>query len=224
MRRYVFAMILGLAGASVLIGLGVWQVQRLAWKEGILARIEARISDDPVALPSAPDVTTDQYLPVVVDGTLSGEELRVLASLKQVGAGYRVIAVLETEDRRRIMVDRGFLPEEAGASAPAVGPVTVRGNLHWPDETDSYTPPPDPKTGLWFARDVDAMATALQAEPVLVVTWSANPADPAMIALPVDTTKIPNDHLTYAITWFSLAAVWLGMTGYLVWRIRRRTA
>jgi surfeit locus 1 family protein len=223
MRRYVFAILLGLSGAAVLIGLGVWQVQRLAWKEGILAEIEARISADPVALPAAPEKARDQYLPVVVDGRFTGQELRVLASLKQVGAGYRLIGAFETADGRRIMVDKGLLPIEE-TEAQLTGPARIRGNLHWPDEVDSYTPAPDATTGLWFARDVPAMAAALKTEPVMVVTWAADPADPALVAIPVDTTHIPNDHLTYAITWFSLAVVWLGMTLYLVWRIRRRTA
>lgn len=223
MKRYVFAILLGLSGLVILIGLGVWQVQRLAWKEGILAEIEAKISADPVALPAVPVAARDQYLPVVVTGQFDGEQLRVLASLKQVGPGYRLVAAFQTTDGRRIMVDRGFQPLEETAGK-ATGPATIRGNLHWPDEVDSYTPSQPDKGGLWFARDVPAMASALKTEPVFVVTWTTDPADPALIAIPVDTTHIPNDHLTYAITWFSLAVVWLGMTLYLVWRIRRRTA
>lgn len=223
MRRYVFAILLGLSGATVLISLGIWQMQRLAWKEAILAEIESRISADPVALPAAPDVARDQYLPVLIEGRFTGEDLRVLASLKQVGAGYRLIGAFQTQDGRRILVDKGLLPIEE-IEAATTGPARIRGNLHWPDEVDSYTPAPDAATGLWFARDVPAMAAALQTEPVMVVTWAAEPADPALVAIPVDTTHIPNDHLTYAITWFSLAVVWLGMTLYLLWRIRRRTA
>jgi surfeit locus 1 family protein len=59
---------------------------------------------------------------------------------------------------------------------------------------------------------------------VLIVARSADPADPAVTPLPLDTASIPNDHLQYAVTWFSLAAVWAGMTALFVWRIRRRTA
>ena len=224
MGRYVSALVLGLAGAGVLIALGVWQLQRLTWKEAILARIERTISADPVALPADPDAARDQYVPVAVSGSFTGQEIRVLASMKQIGAGYRLVAAFVTEDGRRIMVDRGLLPLEEAADAPAAGPARIQGNLHWPDETDSYTPAPDAKTGLWFARDVQGLAAALQTEPVLVVQRAADPTDPAVIAIPVDTANIPNDHLGYAITWFSLAVVWLGMTAYFLWRIRRRQA
>lgn len=224
-KRMIFPLLLGLIGAAILIGLGIWQLQRLAWKEGVLAEIEARIQADPVALPATPNKDADQYLPVEVQGSFTGEGLDVLVSRKQQGAGYRVIAVMETGGRR-VLIDRGFLPEEFRAEArpgPEAGLITVKGNLLWPDEVDSFTPPPDSKTGIWFARDLPAMAQALGAEPVLIVQWAATLEDATVDPMPVDTTSIPNDHLGYAIQWFGLSAVWLGMTAYLLWRIRRKT-
>jgi surfeit locus 1 family protein len=224
LRRMIFPLALGLVGGAVLVSLGLWQVQRLAWKEGVLAEITARIEAAPVALPLAPDAARDQYLPVELAGTFTGQGIDVLVSRKQSGAGYRVIAVLETEGRR-VLVDRGFLPEPLRASprpGPEVGQVALRGNLLWPDEVDSYTPAPDARTGIWFARDLPAMAEALGTEPVLVVQRAASLDDPAVEAMPVDTVGIPNDHLGYAVQWFGLAGVWVGMTAYLVWRIRRR--
>ncbi|MFN6977046.1 MAG: SURF1 family protein [Gemmobacter sp.] len=223
LRRLVFPLLLGLAGAGVLVALGLWQVQRLAWKEAILADITARIEAEPVALPAAPDAIADRYLPVAVTGRFAGRDIRVLVSRKGDGAGYRVVAAFEAADGRRILIDRGFLPEAAKAAPPADGPARVAGNLHWPDEVDGYTPPPDTRTGIWFARDLPAMAAALGTEPVLVVAKTVEPADPALDPMPLDTSGIPNDHLGYAVTWFGLAAVWLGMTAFLVWRIARRT-
>lgn len=222
-RRFLVALIFGLAGAAVLIGLGLWQMQRLAWKEAILAEITAKIGAEPVALPPAPVAEGEalRYLPVAVSGRFTGEALRILVSRKEVGPGVRVIAVLETPDGRRVLVDRGFLPLDRKDSVLSAREATVTGNLHWPDEVDGFTPKPDPKAGLWFARDVPAMAAALQAEPVLVVarTDTGDGIEP----MPADTSGIPNDHLGYAIQWFGLAAVWLGMTAYLLWRISRRT-
>ncbi len=224
-RRMILPLLFGLVGAAILLGLGVWQMQRLAWKEGILAQIEAKISADPAPLPADPGPDPDQYLPVTLTGTFTGEGLDVLVSRKEIGAGYRIIAVMETGGRR-VLVDRGFLLDEArDAPRPgaAAGLVTINGNLLWPVEVDSFTPPPDAKTGLWFARDLPAMAAALNTEAVLVVQWASTLDDPMVEAMPVDTTNIPNDHLGYAVQWFGLAAVWLGMTAYLLWRIRRRT-
>jgi surfeit locus 1 family protein len=220
-RRMILPLLFGLIGAAILIALGVWQVQRLAWKEGILAQIGARLNDAPVALPERPDPVADKYLPVTVKGQFTGEGIDVLASRKEIGAGFRIVAAFRTDAGRRILVDRGFVTEDQRAAARTTTAATVVGTLHWPEETDSYTPAPDVAGNMWFARDVPAMAAALGTEPVLVVARSAtgDGIDP----MPVDTSGIPNDHLQYAITWFSLAAVWLGMTLLLLWRIRRRT-
>lgn len=224
MRRYVFPVLLGLVGIAILLSLGVWQVRRLAWKEAMLAGIGARISAPPVPLDSlgTPDPGRDMYLPVAFEGRTTGQGLLVLSGRKKEGPGFEVIDSFETASGRRILLDRGFIPEAArDRPRPAVA-LSGTGNLLWPKEADSYTPPPDARTGLWFARDVATMAEALGTEPILVVLKTATGDLQGIAPMPVDTAGIPNDHLNYAITWFSLAAVWAGMTGFLLWRIRQR--
>ena len=226
MRRYIFPVLLGLGGIAILLSLGFWQLRRLEWKQAILAGIEAKIAAAPVALSALglPDPTRDRYVPVTASGRTTGEELLVLSGSKEMGAGYEIISAFETTEGRRILVDRGLVGEEAkGQPRPPVA-LTVTGNLAWPDESDSYTPPPDQSRNLWFARDVPAMATSLKTDPILVVIRSAEGDSQGILPVPVDTAGIPNDHLSYAVTWFSLAAVWAGMTGYLLWRIRQKTA
>jgi surfeit locus 1 family protein len=222
--RMFVPLLIGIAGAAVLVSLGMWQLQRLEWKEGVIAAIEARIGADPVALPAAPDREADQYLPVRVAGDFIGNEIKVLVSVKGIGPGYRIVSAFLTEEGRRIMVDEGFVRDGGEVHpGPAQG-VTVTGNLHWPDETDRWTPEPDMSEGLFFAREVDLMAAALGTEPVLVIARDLTGVTPRAMPIAVGTEGIPNDHLGYAVQWFGLAAVWLGMTGLLLWRIRRRTA
>lgn len=224
MRRLLFLAIFGLAGTGLLVSLGLWQVQRLAWKQEILAQIDARIGDAPVALPETPDPDRDRYLAVTASGTLEPGAIFVLVSAKQRGAGYRVIAPFVLDDGRRILLDRGFVPvarKESGV-IDAARALTVVGNLHWPQETDSYTPAPDLDAGIWFARDVPAMAAALGTLPVLLILRDQPDRDTAVSPLPLDTAGIPNDHLQYAITWFSLAVIWAGMTATFLWRTRAK--
>lgn len=220
MKRLLFLLIIGLAGAVTLVWLGVWQMNRLEEKQGFLAEMQARIDADPVELPANPDPKRDRYLAVKVSGAILPRELHVLVSQKQVGAGYRIIAPFQTDDGRRILLDRGFVPVDARDNVRRIGPAEVSGNLHWPDETDTYTPKPERGTETWFARDVDAMAQVLDTEPVMLI--AATDLDPGVSPLPVDTAAIPNDHLQYAITWFSLAVIWIGMTGHFLWRTRAR--
>lgn len=224
MRRLLFLLIVGAGGVAVLLSLGLWQVRRLHWKEGVIAAIEAQIAAAPVPLAALPSPTRerDLYRPVTVSGRTTGQEALVLSGRAGAGPGFEVIDAFETEGGRRILLDRGFVPESARDVARPPVALSVAGNLHWPDETDSYTPPPDPVAGLWFARDVAAMAAALGTEPVMVVAREVTGDAQGVVPMPVDTAAIPNDHFGYAITWFGLAAVWAGMTVFFLWRIRRR--
>lgn len=203
----------------MLSALGIWQVQRLTWKEGVIAEINSRIADDPVALPADPDPERDAYLPVVITGMFAGDTLRVLVSQKEVGAGYRLITAMDS-DAGRVLIDRGFVAvDDKGIATPDVS-VTVQGNLQWPQEIDSYTPAPDLDNNIWFARDVPLLAEALETRPILIVANAVSQDDPVVTPLPVDTSRIPNDHLQYAITWFSLAAIWVAMSFYFITRRR----
>ena len=225
MRRIILPLIFGCLGTAVLASLGFWQLQRLAWKEAVLAEIGARIGDAPVAVPAAPDPEADRYLPVSVAGRTTGEALYALVSTKERGAGYRVISAFETGEGRRILLDEGYLPVQGvdTRAAPPAVTMEVTGNLHWPDEIDGFTPDPDLAAGLVFARDVPVLSAALGTEPVLVVAREIAAPAPRATPMPVTTSGIPNNHLGYAVQWFGLAIVWAGMTAFLIWRIQRRS-
>lgn len=223
MTRYIFPLILGLGGVAILLWLGFWQLDRLAWKEAMLAGIGAQITAAPDDLPpEGTDTRALKYQPVRLVGATTGQELLVLSGKKGIGAGYQVISAFETGEGRRVLVDLGFVTEAHKADPRPATAMIVEGNLHWPAETDSYTPPPDPKTGLWFARDVPPMAALLGTEPILVVAARLQGEATGIEPRPIEISGIPNDHLNYAITWFSLAFVWAVMTLALLWRIRRQ--
>ena len=221
MRRLWFPILLGLAGVAVLCWLGLWQLQRLASKEALLADIAARIAAEPGPLPAALDPERDQYRPVTVSGALGGQEAHVLTSLPGRGPGFRVVSALTAGDRR-ILVDLGFVSEEAKEAARTAERVAIEGNLFWPPAASS-APPPDEGRGIWFADDPEAMAAALGAEPVIVVARRVSP-DLGTTPLPVSPASIRNDHLGYAITWFGLAAVWAAMSLWLLHRTRASRA
>jgi surfeit locus 1 family protein len=220
LRNTIFALVLGIGGAAILIGLGVWQMQRLAWKEAIIADAAGMIADGPVALPAAPDPATDRYRAVTVSGTFTGEEAHVLTSTREGGPGFRVIAVLDA-DGRRILIDRGYVPETEKTTPRPAHAATVTGNLVWPDDMTSSTPGYNADRAIWYGRDLPGMSTFLKTEPVLIVARSDT--GDGILSQPVTTAGFRNDHFQYAVTWFLLATVWLGMTVYLLWRIRTRT-
>jgi surfeit locus 1 family protein len=228
LRKIIFPILLGVVGCAILISLGVWQMQRLQWKSAILAEIDARISAAPIVIPVDPDENVDKYLPVTVAGQLVGEPIFALVTPDGLGPGYRYIQALET-DSRTILVDMGWVPlQNLGTQDSRFSYLEITGNLHWPDEQDDWTPEPDP-TGIWFARDVPRMSAALATDPIMVVVREYQiqrlttplqqmPFQP----LPLDSGVIKNDHLNYAVTWFSLALVWALMTFFLIFRIRQK--
>ncbi|HCQ66358.1 MAG TPA: SURF1 family protein [Rhodobacteraceae bacterium] len=221
MTRQILAALLLLAGFAVFVGLGIWQLERLKWKEGILAEIEAQIGADPVPLPADPDPVTDKYRPVTITGAVEAQELLVLVSSRDHGAGFRAISPFTTDAGRRILVDRGFLRTDMRNAPRGFGRAEIEGNLHWPDERDASTPRDDIEGNWWYARDVKKMAAHLGTEPVLLVARTRT--DPAILPMPVDSSQVRNKHLEYAMTWFLFAATWVVMTGFALWRIRRRT-
>lgn len=239
-RRMIAPLIFGVVGVAILLSLGFWQLRRLEWKEAILAEIAARLAAAPVAVPPDPRPAADQYLRVRAAGTLDPGELHVYTSVPSRGVGYRVIAPMTLADGRRILLDRGFVPIEAKDATRATGPIAVTGTLAWPQETDAFTSAPDRAKNVWFARDVPLMAAALGTGETMIVVAESDaplrtrpgtppgtplgaPDDAAAAPMPLPVTvNVPNDHLQYAITWFLLAVVWTLMTGYLLYRIKRR--
>lgn len=222
MRRYLFPVILGILGCVALVQLGLWQLERAAWKEGLLAEIRAGIEGDPVPLPDTVDPSM-KYLPVTVSGTTSGAEIDVLSHTREQGAGYQIVSRFVTDDGRAILLDRGFVPQEARRLDRPPVRLEVVGNLHWPEDASASTPAPNLDENIWFARDVEAMAAQLNTEPVLVVARAIGGDNQGARPLGVTVEGIPNNHLGYAVQWFLIALTWAVMTLALIWRIRQRS-
>ncbi|MDE4134033.1 SURF1 family protein [Phaeobacter sp. QD34_3] len=221
MRRFIFLSLVGGLGLAVLLSLGTWQLQRMTWKKDLLQTIDARIAAAPVPLPSAPREDQDRYRAVTVRGEIEERELHVFWVTKAATTGYRIISALVTEDGRRVLLDRGFVPAADKNNPRAAGATAITGNLLWPDEGDWTTPAPELDANIFYARDVALMAKQLYTEPVLVVARTATP-EAAVTPQPVTTAGIPNNHLQYALTWFSLAAIWAAMTAYFLRRSRAK--
>lgn len=218
-------------GIAILIGLGVWQVQRLHWKEGLLARI--------AALQSAPPEPLDVVLRRAADG-LDVDYERVQAncpdietspslrlySVRDGFAGDRIIAAcpLAGGAYGAILVDRGFLAQGSKLSPGQKISTPVIGILRKGDRRNFMTPRDDPAANQWYGRDIAGMARALHvARPAPTYLMLEQPAPPpggpAIAPLPTD---IPNNHLQYAITWFGLAVALAGVYLASLWRKRPR--
>lgn len=221
---------------AILIGLGVWQLQRLKWKEGLLAHI--------AALRGAPARPIEPVLDDLAKGRnvdftrvrLTCPGLRAAPFLELYGlqegvAGSRLVSACPVASvrYRTVLVDRGFLADTVVArptvDGAAAAPVELVGVLRTPDRASFVTPknPSGTGPGRWFSRDVPAMARALgAAQPAPIFLFAETSSNPELAALqpaPLPA-EIPNRHLEYALTWFGLAAALAGV--YLAVLLRRR--
>jgi surfeit locus 1 family protein len=207
---------------AVLVWLGCWQVQRLAWKQDLIARIEAAQAAPPIPLDQALARPDPEFTRVVV--TCRGLDRARFVSLRTLvegEAGMRLVSLCS--DQEPILVDRGFVAETTSARPPEDGgtmPVVVRGVLRHGEPANAFTPPPD--QGLVYVRDLDLLADALGTQTarrdlMIVAETSSNPEWAALrpVALP---EGLSNNHLGYAITWFGLAAALIGVYLALLYR------
>jgi surfeit locus 1 family protein len=225
-----------LAGLAVLIGLGLWQLKRLQWKEGLIAQIETRTKSPPLTLADA--VAIDRagrdpsYYRVRVDGRFHHAKELYLYAVADGRVGWHVIAPLETVNGDRVLVDRGFVPDELkDPSLRALGQVenvvTVTGIVRSPEIQGLFIPDNEPKANRWFWRDLAGMARSMFPGGTIEVAPFFLEAEKSDVpgGWPEGgqtRLEIPNNHLQYAITWFLLAAALLVIYGLAVRGLHRR--
>lgn len=220
------------AALAVLIALGVWQLDRKAWKEALIATLTERLAAPPIALPPPADwarlTPDDEFLPVTMKAAFLNDKEGLVftggSSMRQDGGGpgYWVFAPARLAGGGLVMVNRGFVPE--GRQDPArrrdgevAGPIDMVGVLRWPEAPGLFTPAADPAHNLWFSRDSASIAAAkgVSAAPFYVELESPEPPGGLPHAARV-MPNLPNNHLQYALTWFGLAIVLVGVYG--TWR------
>lgn len=221
-----------LIGVAILVSLGMWQLKRLEWKEGLIARIEARTERGPVSLDRAIELAkmrkNPSYYRVRVAGRFHHKRERYLYAFSLDGEpGWHVITPLETVDGHMVLVDRGFVPERL--RDPSTRPegqvqevVTVTGLLRTPEDPNIFIPDNDPDKNQWFYRDLVTMTQSMFPGGTVQVT---------PFFLEAEASEVPggwpkggetrltlvNNHLQYALTWFSLAICLLAVYAVYVW-------
>lgn len=205
----------------VLIGLGTWQVQRMQWKNDLIARIDARMAGEPVDLPASIDAPAAwEYRRVRVEGTFRHEaEMPIAGRTWANKPGWHVVTPLVRSDGGgTVLVNRGFVLHEtrdpaSRAAGQVPGVVTVEGLVRVPGRVSWLQPDNRPQQNTWFWYDIPAMARhagIADAAPVIVEAGPApNPGGQPVGGQTV--VNIPNDHLNYALTWYGLAAALLVM-------------
>jgi surfeit locus 1 family protein len=213
--RAGFPVGLTLAALILFVGfcaLGVWQVERLAWKRDLIARVDARIHAAPTTAPLNA-AKADEYRRVIATGIFLHDKAALVQAATVRGAGYWVLTPLRQANGAIILINRGFVPPEAktGYNRPN-GMVRITGLLRLTEPGGGFLRSNDPAADRWYSRDVAAIAAARNISPVVDYFIDAqagsSPDAPPIGGLTV--VSFPNSHLQYAITWFVLAAMVVG--------------
>ncbi len=233
----------GLALFAAFVSLGVWQVQRMAWKHALIERVSTRAEAPPVPAPPpaawpAIGRESDEYRRVTVRGMLHGGQEALVQASTAIGAGFWVLTPLTTDEGWTVLVNRGFV--DAAHRDPATrpdpargGPVTVTGLLRITEPGGGFLRDNAPSDDRWYSRDVAAITLArglAHAAPYFIDAFSTTavrPVDTAPAAArpwPVPgltVLRFHDTHLVYALTWFTLALMVAAAGGYLRWQSGR---
>lgn len=222
-RSLVIASIASALAFALLVGLGVWQMQRLQWKQQLTAKIEKRTAAEPLSIDDAlvrwGDTGDVEFARVLVHGKFLHDRELHLYALRDGTPGWRIVTPLDTDDAQIILVDRGFVPDalkdaQKRRQGQVDGEVSLTGAARAPAlEQGQFIPDNDQARNIWYWRDLEAMGSAaLEPDqlPSLVPFYveAHEPAPPGGWPRPhAAAPRIPNRHLEYALTWFALAGI-----------------
>ncbi|PCK84934.1 cytochrome c oxidase assembly protein [Rhizobium sophoriradicis] len=221
-RLPVITGVLVLIALAILISLGTWQVERLHWKEGLLADIAARQAAAPVPLADIEAIAASggdiEYRKVTATGRYINNKERHFFATWRGQTGFYVYTPLELADGRVLFVNRGFVPyenkePEMRMQGQLTDQQTVTGlaRAKLPGKPSSLVPDNDVAKNIFYWKDLHVMADSVGLEKGRVIPFFVD-ADsaPNPAGLPiggVTQVDLPNDHLQYAFTWYGLAAV-----------------
>ncbi|MND79015.1 SURF1 family protein [compost metagenome] len=211
---------------GALLALGVWQVQRMQWKEGLITGAEAAADLPPLPLAEVLKVENPEFRRAILTCRgLSAAPYVELQSIENSDAGVRLVSACAVEGGPILLVDRGFVAADISArpsvKADDTMPVVITGVLRRSPAPSALTPPP--AGNHFYGRDAEAMARALKVEgPIspftVFATTSTNP-DWQALKPSAPPAAFTNNHLGYALTWFGLAAA---LIAFYVVLLRRR--
>ena len=205
--------------------MGIWQTQRLTWKEGVIAARTNALAADAVPLPptDAIDPAELDYRMVTFTGTYVHDyPMLFLARDRATNEfGRLLVTPFDRGDGGPLLlVARGWVPDSFVEPNPPLEPVEITGLARAEYPRGWFTPDNDPVDNQWFWSEYDLIAQHIGSPVVPIVIDRRAPLSDRALPIPNQTrTDLPNNHLQYAITWFALTLI--GGVIYFLYHWRR---
>ncbi len=216
-RPKLIPLVMSVAGVLAMLYLGFWQLERLAWKRDLIARIEQGIHDAPLQQLPATDAErkAQHFHYVMLTGYyMNKPEFHIAARYYKSKLGYSVLTpfiVDEGPDTGKIiLVNRGWIPaalkdDKASYATITDEKITIKGRIRLSNERNTFTPENQPEKNMWFGRDAAEMAKHARLEFEPLTLDIVGDQDTSTYPVPADEkVQLRNDHLAYAFTWFSI--------------------
>ncbi|MFN8982808.1 MAG: SURF1 family protein [Alphaproteobacteria bacterium] len=219
-RRLLWTALAGLPVLIILLGLGTWQAQRLAWKNDVLARIAAAEGAPPAPF-SDPPVP---YAKLEVLGRFDhGREALLGVEIRANRRGARLVVPFLRDSGPPVLVDRGWVPIDGLAGLPRPeGPQRIMGYVRFGEPAGRFAAQNDVAGRRFYHYDPAAIGAALGV-PGMAPYGLVLLGQPGSLPEPAQILPRPrNNHLGYAITWYGLALSLVGVFVAFAWRGRKR--
>lgn len=220
-RPFFWLTFFSLPALAILLMLGFWQLDRLAWKTALIETFNQRATA-PSIVPPQPgtDLTELEFHSLKMDGQfLHDKEIYLTGRTYEGNAGFHVVTPFKTEAGQVILVNRGWVSEqyrepESRPFSVNDAPQSIQAILRLPQKKGYFVPDNEPKKGFWFTLRPDEIASHLSISEMMTEYYADAVRQGEVLTLPIAATTniaVRNTHLNYALTWFGIALSLIGV-------------
>ena len=226
-RPFLWLTLFSIPALLVLLALGFWQLDRLAWKTALINNFNERASAQPILPPETDtDLSVVEFHSLALQGRYLHDKERFLTGRTYEGnAGFHVVTPFRTNGSKLIFVNRGWVSEayrepEKRPFSVEDKEVTIRAVLRLPQQKGYFVPENEPEKGFWFTLKPDELAAHLNMQEATTSYYADQIREGKVLTLPIAATmqiEVRNTHLNYALTWFGIALSLIGV--YLAYHV-----
>lgn len=220
-RPYLWLTCFSVPSLAVLIMLGLWQLDRLAWKTELIDSFNERANAAAILPPDvAADLTQLEFHNLALFGRfMHDRELYLTGRTYEGNAGFHVVTPFRTDQGKIIFVNRGWVSEsyrepETRQFSVKDEEVSLRAVLRLPQQKGYFVPENEPENGFWFTLKPDEMAEFQNLNQAVRTYYADQVRTSEVLTLPIAAEidiDVRNTHLNYALTWFGVALSLIGV-------------